>query len=87
LNESGGPEIAGVFQARRQSLAPVADRLRQLASNGELSQSIDQLAASFVHLHINRMGGIDSSSEQRVFSLLLRTREGLRKSPVAELKA
>jgi lantibiotic biosynthesis protein len=85
-NEAGGAEIVEVFQGRRQSLAPVADRLRQLANHGELDQSIDRLTSSFVHLHINRMGGIDSSSEQRILSLLLRTREGLKKSPVAEPK-
>jgi thiopeptide-type bacteriocin biosynthesis protein len=80
-NEPGGADIAGLFQARRSALAPVSDCLRQLANRGELGQSLDKLSASFVHLHVNRMGGLDPSSEQRILSLLLRTREGLEKSP------
>jgi thiopeptide-type bacteriocin biosynthesis protein len=80
-NEPGGAEIAGLFQGRRAALTSVADHLRQLADRGELGQSIDTLCASFVHLHVNRMGGLDPPSEQRVLSLLLRTREGLQKAP------
>jgi lantibiotic biosynthesis protein len=80
-NEPGGAEIAGLFKQRRAALTSVSDHLRQLADRGELGQSIDTLCASFVHLHVNRMGGLDSPSEQRILSLLLRTREGLQKSP------
>jgi thiopeptide-type bacteriocin biosynthesis protein len=83
-NEPGGAEIAGVFKARREALAPVVDCLRQLTDRGEMGQSLDGLCASFVHLHVNRLGGFDSLSEQWLLSLLLRTLEGLRKSPVAQ---
>src|SRR5262249_37818838 len=83
-SESGGAELLGLFTARRTALLTVADHLRQLENRGELSQSLDGLCASFVHLHVNRMGGLDSSSEQRILSLLLRTRDGLQKSPVVQ---
>lgn len=82
-NEPGGAEVAGVFKARREALAPVAASLRQLCDRGELDKSLDELCASFVHLHINRLGGLASLPEQRILNLLLRTREGLHKSPAA----
>ena len=80
-NEPGGAEIAGLFQARREALAPASNRLRELSERGELGQALDALCALFVHLHVNRMGG-SPAAEQRMLSLLLRTREGLKKSPV-----
>ncbi len=82
-NEPGGAEVAGVFKARREALAPVAASLRQLRDRGEVDKSMDELCASFVHLHINRLGGLASLPEQRILNLLLRTREGLHKSPAA----
>jgi hypothetical protein len=33
------------------------------------------------HLHVNRMAPMDAASEQRILSLLLRTRESLAKAP------
>ncbi len=84
-NEPGGAEIAGVFKARREALAPVVASLRQLGERGELGQSLDELCASFVHLHVNRLGGLASLSEQRILNLL-RTREGLHKSPAAKYR-
>jgi lantibiotic biosynthesis protein len=83
-NEPGGDEIANVFKSRREALAPAAASLRQLAERGELGQSLDELCASFVHLHVNRLGGLAALSEQRILNLLLRTREGLHKSPAAK---
>ena len=82
-NEPGGAEIAEFFDARRGALAAAANQLRDLSGRGELGQALDALYASFVHLHVNRMGGIAVSWEQRMLSLLLRTREGLQKSPVS----
>jgi len=34
-----------------------------------------------VHLHVNRLGGLDWAPEQRVLGLLQRTRESLEKAP------
>jgi thiopeptide-type bacteriocin biosynthesis protein len=77
-----GDAIASVLSARRTELAPVAARLRELAGESSLSQSLDSLCTSFVHLHVNRMGSVDAASEQRILSLLLRTRESLEKAPL-----
>ena len=73
----GGPEIAATLEVRREQLISIGERLRVLAEQKSLSQSIEELCASFVHLHLNRLG---ASSERRLLSLLVRTREGLAQS-------
>ncbi len=77
----GGAEIASVLSQRREALLPVAQRLRSLTEQKTLSQPLDTLCASFVHLHLNRMSSAASPSEQRILSLLIRTRESLSKAP------
>jgi thiopeptide-type bacteriocin biosynthesis protein len=81
-NETGGPEIASILATRRNAISAAAADLHKLADQGELSQSLDTLASSFVHLHLNRMAGLDGASEQRILNLLLRTRESLTNAPV-----
>jgi thiopeptide-type bacteriocin biosynthesis protein len=81
-NQPGGPEIASILATRRKAMSRTADSLRQLAGQGDLSQSLEVLASSFIHLHLNRMAGLDGVSEQRIFSLLLRARESLKNAPV-----
>jgi thiopeptide-type bacteriocin biosynthesis protein len=78
----GGSEIAGALAERQEAIAPVAQRLREIAGQEILRRPLDALCASFVHLHHNRMSSPGSPSEQRILSLLLRTRESLAKAPV-----
>ncbi len=80
----GGSGIASVLAQRQAELAPIALRLRELGAQNALSQPLDALFASFVHLHLNRMSSLGSPSEQRILSLLLRTRESLAKAPMAQ---
>jgi thiopeptide-type bacteriocin biosynthesis protein len=79
----GGSEIASILAQRREALAPVAGRLRELAGQNLLRHPLGVLCASFVHLHLNRMSSAGSPSEQRLLSLLLRTSESLAKAPVS----
>ncbi|HVR95342.1 MAG TPA: lantibiotic dehydratase [Thermoanaerobaculia bacterium] len=81
--DPGGVEIAVALARRRSALLPVGQRLRQLAEQGALSQSIETLCSSFVHLHVNRVAGAGGPEEQRTLALLLRTRESLEKAPVS----
>jgi thiopeptide-type bacteriocin biosynthesis protein len=81
-NDAGGAEIAALFKARREALAPVAASLQELVDHGKLRVTLDELCSSVVHLHVNRLGGLASLPEQRILNLLLRTREGLHKSRV-----
>jgi lantibiotic biosynthesis protein len=78
----GGSEIASILARRQAALAPVAQRLRELAAQEILRRPLDALCASFVHLHVNRMSSPGSPAEQRMLSLLLRTRESLAKAPL-----
>jgi thiopeptide-type bacteriocin biosynthesis protein len=78
----GGSAIWAILAQRREALVPVAARLRELAAQGTLSQPLDTLCASFVHLHLNRMASAGAPSEQRILSLLLRARESLAKAPI-----
>lgn len=78
----GGKEIDSVFTARRSALAEISDRYRELEAKNEMRVSLGVLFDSLVHLHFNRVAGIDQSLEQKVLSLLLRTHESLDKAPL-----
>jgi thiopeptide-type bacteriocin biosynthesis protein len=82
LAQPGGADIARILAARRRALAPTALRLAELAQRGELSQAPATLYRSYVHLHLNRLVGIDGTAESRVLGLLSRTREGLARAPL-----
>ena len=85
LAQPGGAEVARILAARRRALAPTALRLAELAQRGELSQAPATLYRSYVHLHLNRLVGIDGTAEPRVLGLLLRTREGLARAPLVPI--
>jgi hypothetical protein len=55
--------------------------LQALASSDGLGQTLATLYSSLVHLHLNRLAGMELTSERRVLGLLLRTREGLDRTP------
>jgi thiopeptide-type bacteriocin biosynthesis protein len=80
LQEPGGQLVAQAFAMQRTALAPLVERLLGLAERGELSQTMDTLLSSYIHMHFNRLFGSDHSAERRILGLLLRTREGLRAS-------
>jgi class I lanthipeptide synthase len=85
LAQPGGTEVARILAARRRALAPTAQRLAELAQRGALSQAPAMLYRSYVHLHLNRLVGIDGTAEPRVLGLLLRTREGLARAPLVPI--
>jgi thiopeptide-type bacteriocin biosynthesis protein len=83
LGEPGGPALARILTARRAALGPVAERLGELGEGDQLDSTLEQLCQSYVHLHCNRLLGAGPPTEQHVLGLLLRTREGLERAPVA----
>jgi len=83
ISESGGAALARIFSARSAALAAIAARLRELDDGKQLESSLERLCQSYVHLHCNRLLGGGPPSEQHVLGLLLRTREGLDRAPVA----
>jgi lantibiotic biosynthesis protein len=83
LGEPGGEALERVLSARAAALAPVATRLSDLVEADEVDAPVERLCESFVHLHANRLLGAGPPTEQHVLGLLLRTREGLARAPVA----
>jgi lantibiotic biosynthesis protein len=82
LNEpSQGREARRVLATRHAAIEPLSLRLRSLAECSELGQSPKALFGIYLHLHCNRLLGIDHAAEREVMDLLRRTREGLAKAP------
>ena len=83
LEAFSGGAIAAVLRESREGLTPVAQRLRELANRQILTQSLDTLCASFIHLHFDRMLAPGLLGEYDTLNLLLRTRESLEKAPAS----
>jgi thiopeptide-type bacteriocin biosynthesis protein len=80
----GGGEVLDLLAGRRTAAVAVAGRLARLDAAGRLQgRSLEELAASFAHLHCNRLLGPDPAAERLVLGLGLRTRESLDRAPLA----
>jgi thiopeptide-type bacteriocin biosynthesis protein len=79
-DEPGGDAVAQVLATRHAALVGVRRRLDDLAGAGRLSQPIDALLGSFVHLHCNRLLGGELAAEALTLGLLARTRYGLERT-------
>jgi thiopeptide-type bacteriocin biosynthesis protein len=84
--EPGGDELARVLDERRRALEPIASQLDAGAGSGELNRDKAALFTSYVHMHCNRLLGIEPRLEERVLQLARRTSESLLRAPVAPLK-
>jgi lantibiotic biosynthesis protein len=78
----GGREVLRHLAERRAALAPIAERLGDQPIG---DRPLRDLAASFVHLHCNRLLGPDPAAERLAMGLLLRTRESLDRAPLPRL--
>jgi len=75
-----GDPIGRALADRRQNLSVPSRLLHELADRRLLDQPLDALYATYVHLHLNRVGA--AVSERSLLGLLLRTRESLFKAPL-----
>jgi thiopeptide-type bacteriocin biosynthesis protein len=80
--EPGGAALARVLRARRLALAPLAKRLNALEVSGHLTKPLDAIVYSYVHMHFNRLLEAGGPADGHLIGLLLRTREGLARSPL-----
>ncbi|MCC0094872.1 lantibiotic dehydratase [Streptomyces flavotricini] len=80
-----GGELSRLLTARRSVLGPAVARIEALHQRGGLWQTREALCHSLVHMHANRLLGIDPSGEALALELLRRTRAGLVKAPLAPL--
>jgi thiopeptide-type bacteriocin biosynthesis protein len=65
-------QLGETLQKHRSAIQSLAQRLKTLDSEHNLSRPIPALCRSFVHLHCNRLLGTDFASEQAVLGLLWR---------------
>jgi thiopeptide-type bacteriocin biosynthesis protein len=79
----GGGALSGLLAARRVALPPTAALLGSLEQDQVMRRPRAQLCCSYLHMHLNRLFGTDPPHEQLVLQLLRRTREGLRRAPLA----
>jgi thiopeptide-type bacteriocin biosynthesis protein len=81
----GGGAVLPILGSRRAALATIATRLAALEAEHALSKPLSSLYGSYVHLHCNRLLGLDHAAEEEVLGLLLRTHESLERAPVASV--
>jgi len=80
----GSEPLAALLDDFVAKLRPHGERLDGLRARGALSwPDADVLHASFVHMHCNRLLGIDHTAERRSVGLLHRTLDTLARAPLA----
>jgi thiopeptide-type bacteriocin biosynthesis protein len=75
-----GDQIKTTLRLRRRHLSPLLVQLHDLEGSSTLQGPIDELCASYVHLHPNRLGA--AASEGKILNFLRRTCASLSKAPV-----
>ena len=81
-SEAGGEQLAQVLSLFRNRLFPPAESLKAIERSKKLSRTLDSLWASFVHMHLNRLG-VGAYAERNVVALLWRVRQSLLRAPMA----
>lgn len=76
-----GAEVADVLARRRERLRPLGRELAALEARGLSSEAPSAIFRSQVHMHMNRLFGIDPDAERRMYGLLLRAHESLAHAP------
>ena len=75
--------LAPLLERYIQALRPHGERLAALRSEGAIEwPPADEVLGSFIHMHCNRLHGIDPAAERRALGLLQRTRESLARAPL-----
>jgi len=82
-DEPGGVVVSELLGSRTLVLAPLAEQLHAAELRGDLIKPLDAILDSMVHMHCNRLLGAGTTSEKIVLGLLLRTYEGLVRSPLS----
>ncbi|TCP58059.1 thiopeptide-type bacteriocin biosynthesis protein [Tumebacillus sp. BK434] len=74
----GGDVIHSQLQQRRPALIRYAQALREAEGQGELTAPIGQILGSVIHLHLNRLLGVDAHLERKVMALARHSLQNLR---------
>jgi thiopeptide-type bacteriocin biosynthesis protein len=81
-SQPGGDALARTLAARRHALEEAGRRLAEMEAAG-LRLPKSKLFGSYVHLHCNRLLGVDLAAEEQALGLLARTRNGLSRAPLS----
>ncbi len=76
--QPGGPQLEACLRARAETLRPLGEQLRALADRDQLWTPLHAVLGSYIHMHCNRLLGINRLLEFEVAYYLQRTLESLR---------
>lgn len=85
IRDAGLTPVSAVLAARSEGIAAAAEALAALRDSGDLQRPVQELAGSYVHMHLNRLLGMDHLAEQRTLGWLLRAHESLAKAPARQV--
>jgi len=80
-----GEAVSSAFATRSAALLPVGRRLAELAAEGRLLRPLPDIHRALVHMHCNRLLGVDRAAEGMALGLLLRTHESLSRAPIPKV--
>ncbi|MGI8855725.1 MAG: lantibiotic dehydratase [Thermomicrobiales bacterium] len=75
--QPGGRDLEQCLRDRGQAIRPLGERLRTLAQHNEMQISLQSFLDSCIHMHCNRLLGLDRLREFEVIYYLERTYESL----------
>jgi thiopeptide-type bacteriocin biosynthesis protein len=73
-----GRPAADALAARADRVHPLGRELAAAAQGGALTQTTSDLFRSYMHMHCNRVFGVDHAVERRVYGLLARAHDALK---------
>lgn len=82
-NQPRGDALASVLHCRTEQISPLGDQLHVLEARGELSVGITSIVESLIHMHLNRMFGVDRQLEYETIYYLMRALQSLERLQAA----
>lgn len=76
-----GMQIAQWLKHRVPAVLHYAENVRRMDEIGELTSAVEEIMASVMHMHLNRLFGIDREQERKVMILSRHVVNGLRQLP------
>lgn len=75
--------LALVFEERRKRIGVCAEEIKRIIRQGKAMRTLESISSSLVHMHCNRVLGVDLQAEQAAKELILRTLRSIKAAPVA----
>jgi len=73
-----GNYMIDVLNKRKQIVETYIDKLHDVYEKGELYNEVEDILGSILHLHLNRLIGIDRERENKIMTLVRHTLHNLR---------